>query len=134
MKVEINLGKIDMWPNKLRNIFRNFKELIRIKKWKKQRVQQGFCDFDVWNFGDFIAEVIPNGLRALADVTNCYPVDFDSLESWQDFIRKMAEDIESINYDPIEEALEIYSMAIEALKQPEIIRCKECKFYDGFIV
>ena len=38
---------------------------VRAKKWKKQRIERGYSDRDVWSFDSFLAQVISGGVRQI---------------------------------------------------------------------
>lgn len=41
----------------------------RMKKWKRQRISRGFCDYDWWDLDAFLANLICNSLRHYANNT-----------------------------------------------------------------
>ena len=40
---------------------------VRAKKWKKQRIERGYSDRDVWSFDSFLAQVIAGGVRQIGE-------------------------------------------------------------------
>lgn len=64
----------------------------RVALWKRQRIQEGICDYDTWNLDGWMLQVIPTGLRKLARNTHTYPGNeqFPTFESWQKWLLETA--------------------------------------------
>ena len=58
-------------------------------KWFWQRLTRGFDDTELWNLDNTIAEFVLPRLKAFRNYTKGFPVEFNSLEEWQEAIDKM---------------------------------------------
>ena len=69
-----------------------------------QRARYGFCYTDVWELGYWLLEILPPMLRHMANHGCGYPGDdeFPTYESWQAWLLKMADDIESVKEENVE--------------------------------
>lgn len=57
-----------------------------------QRGRRGWSDEDLWSFDIYLAKVMADGFRALADRTHGWPSgQFDTFEDYQKFLRKTAD-------------------------------------------
>lgn len=79
----------------------------RLEKWKKQRIEKSYCDYDLWNMDGFLLEVLVNGLREFADNTHSYPgLSVEGIsetpQQWHDFLYHLAAEFEE-GYDMIDE-------------------------------
>ncbi len=99
----------------------NIKYFSRMLKWAKQRIMRGYADCDVWNFDNFLAAVIPAGLRDLAEL-HSYPFDFGSHEEWNKWLIETAELFEEAYNDEVfiitgEEYQQKINKAFDRLKE-----------------
>ena len=69
-----------------------------------RRIRYGWCYMDAWERGYWLLEILPPMLRHIAEHGCSYPGDeeFPTHESWQTWLRKMADDIESVQEENIE--------------------------------
>lgn len=67
----------------IRYVFRN-------RKWKRQRIERGFSDADMWEMDEWFADVIPKMLECMADQGSSYDPDYKSREVWADKLREVA--------------------------------------------
>ena len=79
----------------------------RLEKWKKQRIEKGYCDYDLWDMDAFLMEILVNGLREFADNTHSYPgmpVEgiSETPQQWHDFLYHLAAEFEE-GYDMMDE-------------------------------
>ena len=79
-------------------------ELIGNIRAAYRRVRYGWCYMDVWNLGYWLLEILPPMLRHMAEHGCGYPGDeeFPTYESWQTWLHKMADDIESVQENNVE--------------------------------
>lgn len=103
MKMNLNVLQFDM-PARyyLKRPWKWFRELgINLRScW--QRITRGYSDVDVWNLDAWLLAVLPPMLLALAnDECGAYPgtEPFDTLEKWQQWLCKMAMNLESLQED-----------------------------------
>lgn len=66
--------------------------------WKKQRMERGFDDTELWNLDNTILKFVLPRLKAFKDVAVGTPYNFDE-EKWEECIDKMIKSIESIIED-----------------------------------
>lgn len=71
----------------------------RQEKFKKQRIERGFDDTELWNFDTTILRFVLPRLKVFKEQTCVYPTDFNSLEEWKECIEKMIKSIEEILTD-----------------------------------
>ena len=69
-----------------------------------RRARYGWCYMDVWELGPWLLEILPSMLRHMAEHSCGYPgnEEFPTYESWQAWLRKMADDIESVQEENVE--------------------------------
>ncbi len=73
------------------------------RKFRRQRLERGFCDGDLWSFDEYIIRVMANGLREFIKQTNCYPDNlFPTFKAWCDHLTSIADDLDWIKVDPTE--------------------------------
>ena len=80
----------------LSNWRRNFKSFFRCIKWSKQRIVRGYADIDVWNFDNYLYNIIIGGLNHLADHHTSIPVFFEKTidqnqDGWTNRLHETAE-------------------------------------------
>ena len=65
----------------------------RVALWKRQRIQEGVCDYDAWNLDGWMLRVIPVGLRKLAHNSHSYPGNeqFPTFKSWREWLLATAD-------------------------------------------
>ena len=80
------------WRDNIELFFRHF-------KWAYQRATKGFCDMDVWDLDGAILNYLAGTIEQLADVHCGYPGDerFPTPESWERFLRELANDFYRAN-------------------------------------
>lgn len=71
----------------------------RQEKFKKQRIERGFDDTELWNFDTTILRFVLPRLKVFKEQTCAYPTDFNSLEEWKECIEKMIKSVEEILTD-----------------------------------
>ena len=62
--------------------------------WKKQRLERGFDDTELWNLDETILKFILPRLKEFRKQTSCFPMEFNTLEEWLEVIDKMIGGIE----------------------------------------
>ena len=69
-----------------------------------RRARYGWCYMDVWELGYWLLEILPPMLRHMAEHGCGYPGndEFPTYESWQNWLKKMANDIESVQESNVE--------------------------------
>ena len=97
----------DMWIN-LKNAY--------------MRAVYGFCWLDVWNAGDTFFHIFPQILIYLADNGVGYPGcgEFDTPEKWSDYLRKLGQDLKSLEADPYFEENNQYSKDWERIFENKV--------------
>lgn len=76
------------------------KKLKNYKRWKKQRVRQGFSTRDLWNMDNWLCNVIPDALDKLMEIKCGYPAYWDDKggkESYEEYVKQIAADIRKAN-------------------------------------
>jgi hypothetical protein len=66
----------------------------RTKKYKKQRIERGFDDSELWNLDSTIAQFITPRLKAFKEYTQSYPGGMESFEKWKEILDQMVEGFE----------------------------------------
>lgn len=61
----------------------------RCEGWKKQRLERGFDDTELWNLDHTIIQFILPRLKAFKEQLHGYPGNYDSFEQWQHDIDEM---------------------------------------------
>lgn len=56
-----------------------------------QRVTKGYCYRDIYELNEFYLELISASLKELSKTTHGYPLDFEDMETWQDYLKEMAD-------------------------------------------
>lgn len=69
------------------------------KEYKKQRLERGFDDTELWNLDSTILKFTLPRLKRFRECTIGYPSDFKSYEEWQVCLEKMINAIEKILED-----------------------------------
>ena len=85
-----------------------WKRPIQRLKWlhkaKKQRIERGYCDGDLWNMDQWFLEVIPPMLRQLAEDDLGFPEpEFGTKEEWKDWLTTLADHFEACSEVAIED-------------------------------
>lgn len=86
---------ISNWPGNTRLFFRQF-------KWAYQRITRGFCDLDYWDLDHYLAELMAQSIKVLADETHGFPgtEEFPTYESWRDYLYEIVKKLRfSLNED-----------------------------------
>lgn len=65
------------------------KYIEKLAKYKRQRIERGFDDTELWGLDRTIAKYVLPRLIEFKKVTNGYPPNFDSFEEWIAVIDKM---------------------------------------------
>lgn len=108
----------------------------KVALWKRQRVQEGVCDYDAWNLDGWMLRVIPAGLRKLAHNSHSYPGNeqFPTFKSWQEWLLETADmadrisKLQDYNWHDIEEYRRI-DAEMMSLKNEFFDRIKEQFFH-----
>lgn len=89
-KFSLNPHRFKMW----------LKDRRRNRKFRRQRLERGFCDGDLWNFDEYIIRLIADGLREYVKQTNGYPdQSFKTFEDWCAYLTSIADDLDWIRVD-----------------------------------
>lgn len=114
------------WRDNIELFFRHF-------KWAYQRATKGFCDMDTWSLDNSILNYLSGTIEQLADTCHGYPGDdrFPTPESWDKFLREMANDFYRAN-----EANDYYDHPAYDAWEAELDKrttLEEKLYYDGEI-
>lgn len=71
----------------------------RKELYKKQRIERGFDDTELWNLDSTILKFVLPRLKAFKECTCGYPGNVKSEEEWQNILQKMIDSIEKIIID-----------------------------------
>lgn len=85
-------------------------EYSSYEEWKKQRLERGFDNTELWNLYITILKFILPRLKAFKECTGGYPPNFTP-ETWEECLQKMIDSIESILYgdEPNYEGFELFN-------------------------
>lgn len=56
-----------------------------------QRMTNGYCYRDVYDLSEFYLELFSASLNELSKTAHGYPVDFEDMETWQNYLKEMAD-------------------------------------------
>lgn len=92
-----------------------FSQLCGNIKGAYRRIRYGWSYCDVWNWDSWFCSVVPPMLRHMADYGMAYPggEPFETPEKWHDWLYKMANIIERLQYDDWMEDCNEYSKDYE---------------------
>ena len=79
------------WRYFIYNPIKWCKRMIRAMKMAHQRIERGWCMWDVWNMGDWMLDTVPEMLDALGKYGMGYPADFDSRDEWVKWLEEQAQ-------------------------------------------
>ena len=68
----------------------------RAEEYKKQRIERGFDDTELWNLDTTILKFVLPRLKRFRECTVGFPPDFETIEEWQGCLEKMITNIEKI--------------------------------------
>ena len=68
----------------------------RVEEYKRQRIERGFDDTELWNLDTTILKFVLPRLKRFRECTIGYPPEFESLEAWTDCLDKMIDNIDKI--------------------------------------
>ena len=68
----------------------------RAEEYKKQRIERGFDDTELWNLDTTILRFVLPRLKRFKECTIGFPPDFKTFEEWQECLEKMIINIEKI--------------------------------------
>lgn len=68
----------------------------RLKKYKRQRINRGFCDGDVWNMDSYLTSLIPAMLEELVKNPSGHPCTYKSIEEWRSVVLAIANDFRDL--------------------------------------
>ena len=68
----------------------------RVEEYKKQRIERGFDDTELWNLDTTILKFVLPRLKRFKECTIGFPPDFETLEEWQECLEKIIINIEKI--------------------------------------
>lgn len=89
-KFSLNPYRFKMW----------LKDCRRSRKFRRQRLERGFSDGDLWGFDEYIIRVMADGLREFVKQANCYPDNlFPTFEAWCAHLTSIADDLDWIRVD-----------------------------------
>lgn len=78
-----------------RRPLRNLRVFFRRFKYAYQRAKYGFCDYDIYDVGDYSYELLIQSLKKyLKDNDQSYPTAFESAEEWEKVVADMIEKLE----------------------------------------
>lgn len=107
----------------IRGIWGNIKYIPRMFKWAFQRMIQGYCDADVWEFDTYLANVIVGGLRQLAETTHSYPFAFPDGDAWKNYLNRIADRVDAATSDdPIDLPCDMHECATEVEHRKMLIK------------
>lgn len=75
----------------------NLKNNPNYEKWKQQRLERGFSDYDLLDFDNFLLAVLPAALDKLAEKDTYPDFMFTTLEAYQRYIKRIADDLRWAN-------------------------------------
>ena len=83
------------------NWIANIKMFFKTWRWAYQRAKRGYADIDVWNFDDYLTQVMENGIKQLANQSYSFPGDdeFPTAESWTNYLNKIVNLLHSSRED-----------------------------------
>lgn len=104
---------------------RELEEDSRCEEWKRQRIERGFSDYDLLDFDNFLLAILPPALDKLAEKDTYPDYMFTTLEAYQRYIKRIANDLreankmtnENASRDSIAEATGILYGAFSRLSQ-----------------
>jgi hypothetical protein len=86
------------WRKNISWFFKSF-------KYAAQRAKRGYSDYDLYDFGDYVAGMIACGLEDFSNKTQAYPVAEKDIEDWKEKLRRASSnifqglpDLEDFNY------------------------------------
>jgi len=88
-----------------------------------ERGKNGYAHSDVWNFNNYLAEIISNGSEELARISHGRPLCVDKEEEWTAILMKISKGFALLNeeergFEPLtEEEEKQFSEAFELLKE-----------------
>lgn len=108
------------WRYWVRHPFKWIKDICGDVRAAYQRAKYGWAPRDTFSFDGWFMEVIPPMLRYLAHDSECLGVDygrepFDTPEKWHQFIRSLADRIESCKEEEQDKRNEYYEKYIRQL-------------------
>lgn len=75
-------------------------------QWSWQRIKRGYCDYDLYNLDSTLIQTIPDMLDSFISRTHGYPdnsrlqeLGIVSMETWQNYVREMANKFREANAD-----------------------------------
>ena len=74
------------YSNPFKTFFHSIKQFFYNRKMKKQRIKRGFCDMDVWEYGGWLSELLPDSLEYLANNLSGYPDGFEDEVEWKNML------------------------------------------------
>ena len=75
----------------------NLKNNPNYEKWKQQRLERGFSDYDLLDFDNFLLAILPAALDKLAEKYTYPDFMFTTLEAYQRYIKHIADDLRWAN-------------------------------------
>ena len=81
------------------------KDIVTASRNLYARARKGYAWVDLWNFDDYLGEMVPNALDELADKSNGWPAtkDWPEFEDWKAELHLMATLLRLCNVDWFEE-------------------------------
>ena len=108
--MEANAFNLIAKPNyKMRPLAR-IKWWFRKRKYIKQRAERGWSDYDVWDFGTYLAMVIGDGLAHLAGAHMSHPWDYTPKE-WSEKLLYISKCFKQYTEEPENQFFEAYDKA-----------------------
>lgn len=103
----------------------NLKNDPNYEKWKQQRLERGFSDYDLLDFDNFLLAILPAALDKLAKKDTYPDFMFTTLEAYRRYIKRIADDLrwaekmtnEDASRDSMAEATGILYGAFSRLSQ-----------------
>ena len=88
------------------------------------RIKYGWCSWDVWDWDSWFCTVTPPMLRYMADHGSAYPggEPFETPEKWHEWLYKMANIIERLQYDNWMEDCNEYSKDYEKTFEDDLYK------------
>lgn len=65
----------------------------RYRKWARERVRKGYCDWDLGDTDTYLTHLMANMLNDFASNISSLPPMFETEEAWAAYLRSIADDL-----------------------------------------
>ena len=98
------------WKWNLRHPFKTLKALQRGLRAAWQRATRGFSDYDLYDWDNWMLELLPSSLEEFARVNQAYPdyEEMDAFDKWQNYLKGLAADFRICQDPEAEDRNEYY--------------------------